>query len=168
MTQTRPETESEPFEGDGHYTPDRRKLVARLFIAVTVLLLLLFITLSQLFAWGRVNALSDRVVQLRTQLEQRSDKSDCLALYRNDVTTAIGVALSANNELWISVATREPAGETPEEQAAQQEFLKELGNRLAKANAPLVEASKALAAYDALSPKPAICPHPGEDSQENG
>lgn len=142
-------------------------VVWKLLLGLTGLFLVIFLTLSQLFAWGRVNVLADRVVELRSQLESRGTKADCLSLYRNDVTTAIGVALAANNDLFIAVATRPPAGDTPEEITAQAAFLKTLGEQLEAANTPLEEASAALSAYDALNPKPLVCPHPSA-ADENG
>lgn len=142
----------------------RKKILDRTLFAIACLLGAIFLTLSQTFAWGRVNALSERVVQLRTQLEQRGSKSDCLALYRNDVSTALGVAVAANNNLLYSLAIRDP-NLTPEEQAQDN---KRLGDKLKVATEPLINASKALSDYDALDPKPDICPHPDEDVGGSG
>lgn len=158
MTHTQPEHESEPFEGDGPKQYYHRAVITRVIVAVTVLLLVIFITLSQIFAWGRVSVLNGEVARLRQQTDERAAKADCLALYRNDVTTALGVALAASNSLWVSVAVRDP-NLTDEERAADNIRL---GKALEESNAPLVAASEALIQYDALDPKPEVCPHPGE------
>lgn len=151
----------------GKYKNPPRGFFNRALAAATIFLLVVFVTASQLFAWERVNVLSDRVVQLRQQAEARNTKADCLALYRNDVSTALGQALAANNNLWVSVATR-PFAATPEAQAAQAADNAKLGEVLSKANSPLVAAASALSDYDALDPKPDVCPHPNEDTEGAG
>lgn len=157
----------EPIKPEEKYHAEAKPVLARLFIALSIFLLLVFVTLSQMFAWGRVNVLSDRVVTLRQQLEIRSSKSDCLALYRNDVSTALGEALAANNRLWVSVATR-PFAPDQQSQEAQAADNRRLGSILDEANTPLVDATAALAAYDAMDPKPDICPHPSDDDPGTG
>lgn len=149
-------------EVNGYQIPEkvRRGYVTRVITALTGLLLIFFITISQMSAWERVHNVRNDLNEIQEAFFIRNSKNDCLALYRNDVQVALGVALAANNELFIAVTTRTPAGESPEEQAAEVEFLFQLGEDLKEANAPLIEASAALERYDLIDPPPSRCPHP--------
>lgn len=136
-------------------------------VAATCVALLVigFLTLSQMFAWERVRAVRGDLDELQSVTFYSDSKNNCLALYRNDLTVAMGMAIAANNDLWISVATRPQAGDTPEERQAQADANAALGKTLAESNAPLLAAAEALSAYDRIDPPPDHCPHP--DSQKS-
>lgn len=151
MSQT--ENHSDNIEYNPPPYKKSNSLVMRILLGVAAVLLIIFLMLSQIFAWGRVNA-----------LERRGSQTDCLALYRNDVSTAIGMALAANNKLWVAAAVRDP-NLTDEQRAADNQRL---GHELEAANAPLVAATQALDAYDSMNPKPEQCPHAGENDGDAG
>jgi hypothetical protein len=135
---------------------DRSVIVFRVILVLVAVSVVVFLYMSQLFAWGEVQALRRRVNQVvqDSRLEQLTE--DCLSLYRNDVSTSIGLALAANNNMWVSAATRDP-NLSDEERIAQNQAL---GQLLHESNLPLEKAVAALAEYERLDPEPKVCPHP--------
>lgn len=128
----------------------------KLLAALGLFLMGVAFLLSQIFSWGEVNALRERVNQFAATALVTSAKQNCLALYRNDVSTSLGEALAANNALWVSVAVRDP-NQSPDQLAADNVRL---GRELEEANTPLIAAVQALDAYDKTDPPPNECPHP--------
>lgn len=139
-------------------------IVFKLLFTLACVMVIAFFTMSQIFAWERVRAVREDLNELQELSFTTRSKSNCLALYRNDVSVALGIALAANNALWVSVATRPFSEDTPEQQRREAEANARLGEQLNKSNAPLITAVKALEEYDRMNPPPDECPHP--DAQE--
>lgn len=140
----------------GRFVISQKSRTVQVLIGCAAFMFALSLLLSQAFAWLEVGALRNRIDQLVEQALGVEAQNDCLALYRNDVSVATGVALAANNALWVSVAIR-PINQTPEEEAADNARL---GKILEESNQPLIDATRALAEYDRIDPPPNECPHP--------
>lgn len=131
----------------------------KVLLGIAAVLFVFSLLSSQLFAWGEVSSLRDRLNTYLAINRNARAQSDCLALYRNDVSVALGSAVAANNALWVQVATR-PFAATDEERAVQAEDNARLGAELDASNKPLILAVTALHNYDRIDPPPGECPHP--------
>lgn len=143
----------------------RGTLIFRVMLGVGVVLVIIFLSMSQIFAWGRVRSLEQNYNNLEEITALNRSKSECLALYRNDVITALGLAVAANNKLFVALSARPPSL-TDEERIANAAENARLGEELAESNAPLVAASNALIVYDKIDPPPEVCPHPNTSFPE--
>lgn len=140
----------------GEIVVRQKSKTAQLLVGMGVFLFAVSLMMAQVFAWKEVGALRNRVDQFAQAAIEDEAQNSCLALYRNDVSVAMGTALAANNALWISVAVR-PVNQTDEERQADNTRL---GKILEASNQPLINATMALAKYDMIDPPPMLCPHP--------
>lgn len=151
-----------PREFDPVVATYKKGWAGPILTGIAIIILVSYVMISQIFAWTEVSRVRSDFGDLKELTVEDNAQDACEALYRNDVQTAIGLAVAANNNLFVAVT--EMPQETPEEERVAAAALPALGEQLKEATQPLILASQALDKYTKMEPKPTQCMHPNADN----